>query len=98
VGAALAPLRRPDGSEAVVVSPNPLGFDEGEGEPLRLVNLPEAPDWLAVCSDTFEEFLYRFWIENELVHRLAVDETPLEALPTELRAYAVAYPRGETQP
>jgi hypothetical protein len=88
----------PDGSEAVVVCGNPLGFDDGESEPLRLVNLSDAQDWLAVCSETFEEFLYRLWIENDLFHRLAVDETPLEALPPELRAYAMAYPRDLTQP
>lgn len=87
-----------DGSEAVVVSPNSLGFDDGESEPLRLVNLNDAQDWLAVCSETFEEFLYRYWIENELFFRLAVDEMSLDALPAELRAYALAYPRDETQP
>ena len=88
----------PDGSEAVVVSPNPIGFDEGEGEPLHLVDLNAAQDWLAVCAETFEEFLYRYWIENELFFRLAVDQKSLDALPAELRAYAAAYPRDERQP
>lgn len=86
-----------DGSEAVVVTPDPLGFDDGESEPIRRVDLSDAQNWLAVCSDTFEEFLYRYWGENELFYRLAVDEVSLEALPAELRAYALAYPRDETQ-
>lgn len=88
----------PDGSEAVVVTENALGFDEGEGEPIRVVDLTNAANWMSVCSDTFEEFLYRYWIENELFFRLAVDKMSLEALPAELRAYAMAYPRDDTQP
>lgn len=87
----------PDGSEAVVVSPHPLGFDE-VGEPLRLVNLNDAQDWLAVCADTFEEFLYRHWIENELFFRLAVESMSLEGLPVDLRVYAGGYPRDGMRP
>lgn len=87
-----------DGSEAVVVSPEPLGFDDAEQEPLRVVRLEDAEGWLAVCSESFEAFLYRSWIENELFFRLAVDRTSLEALPAELRAYAKAYPRDDPQP
>lgn len=88
----------PDGSEAVVVSPESLGFDDGETEPLRLVDLKDPPDSLSVCSDSFEEFLYRFWIENELFFGLAVDKMPLKALPGELRAYAEAHPRDASPP
>jgi hypothetical protein len=88
----------PDGSEAVVVSPNPLGFDDGELEPLRVVRLEDAEGWLAVCSESFEAFLYRYWIEHELFFRLAVDRMPLEALPAELRSYAEAYPRDDPRP
>jgi hypothetical protein len=88
---------RPDGSEAVVVTPNPLGFDEGEGEPVRHVDLNDAANWMSVCSDTFEEFLYRYWIENELFFRLAVDKMSLEAVPAELLEYAMAYSRDDTQ-
>ncbi len=84
----------PDGSEAVVVSPDPLGFDNGEGEPVRLVNVDDASDRMTVCSETFEEFLYRFWIENELFFRLAVDKESADSLPTQLRAYASGYPRA----
>jgi hypothetical protein len=88
----------PDGSEAVVVTPNALGFDEGEGEPIRHVDLNEAANWLSVCSGTFQEFLYRYWVEHELFFRLAVDKMSLEVLPAELRDYAMAYPRDDTKP
>jgi len=91
----------PDGSEAVLVSLEHLGFDYGEGEesePRRLIDLSNQPPALYVCSESFEEFLYRFWVENELFHRLAIDKTPLQALPDELRSYAEAYPRNATQP
>jgi hypothetical protein len=85
----------PDGSEAVVVSPEPIGFGDGENLSPRPVDLGAAQAVLAVCSDSFEEFLYRFWIENELFFGLAVDAMPFEALPPDLRAYAERYPRGE---
>jgi hypothetical protein len=84
----------PDGSQAVVVSPDPLGFDDGEDELGRLLDVNDAPDLMTVCSETFEEFLYRFWIENELFHRLAVDKELADTLPTPLRAYAAGYPRA----
>jgi len=85
-----------DGSEAVVVSPDPLGFDVGEGDPVRLVTVDDAPDLMVVCSETFEEFLYRFWIENELFFRLAVDKVSADALPTPLREYASGHPRADS--
>ena len=88
----------PDGSEAVVGTRMPLGFDEGEGEPIRVVDLADAANWISVCSDTFGEFLYRYWIENELFYQLAVEKTSLEAMPAALREYAMAYPRDDPQP
>jgi hypothetical protein len=84
----------PDGSEAVVVSPEPFGFREAENVLPGPLELGGAEDVLAVCADSFEEFLYRFWIENELFFRLAVDGTPFEALPADLRAYAARYADG----
>ena len=73
-----------------MVSKDPPGFDGGESEPP--LDLEGAQDGLAVCSDTFEEFLYRYWIDNELFFRLAVDHEPLSALPPEMRAYVAGYP------
>ena len=66
----------------------------GTREPVRLVNVDHAPDRMSVCSETFEEFLYRFWIENELFFRLAVDKELADELPIPLRAYASGYPRA----
>ena len=82
-----------DGTESVVGSPNPLGFDDGEGFSRRLLDPASERKFLDVCSDSFEEFLYRYWAENELFFRLAVDASALEDLPIELREYANGYPR-----
>jgi hypothetical protein len=86
-----------EGAEAVLASPDPLGFDDGENEPVHFVDIATAPHELTVCADSFEEFLYRFWAENELFFRLAVDEVSLDGLPAALRAYALAYPADEAQ-
>jgi hypothetical protein len=82
-----------DGSEAVVVTPEPLGFDDGETEPIHEVYPSAWTQTLAVCADAFEQFLYHYWAMNELFFRLAVDKVPQESLPSELRAYADRYPR-----
>ena len=83
----------PDDSEAVVVSSTPLGFDDGETAPVRELRRESAPEIVAVCSDSFEEFLYRLWIENEIWFSLVQDVVELVMLPGELQAYAAAYPR-----
>lgn len=51
------------GAETVVVTRSPLGFEEA-GQP-AVVELDRASG-LEVCADGFVEFLYRFWIENEI--------------------------------
>ena len=56
---------RPDGTQAVVVSPALL--DPGEprdGEPE-----------IFQCADSFEEFLYRYWLENTLWFSLTGEAT-----------------------
>lgn len=83
----------PDGSEAVVATPEPLGFEDGEGEPILEVDLAEWGQSLAVCGDSFEQFLYHYWAMNELFFQLAVDNVPTDALSSELRKYAERYPR-----
>jgi hypothetical protein len=83
-----------NGEEAVLASPNELGYAlEGDDES-RSLDIQAAREMLAVCSDSFEEFLYRYWLEHELFHRLAVDKTTVDQLPSEMRAYALAYPRS----
>jgi hypothetical protein len=83
-----------DGSEAVVVTDRPFGFelsDEDEYGTLRAFdgNSPAA----AVCSESFSAFLFRFWIENEIWFKLTEpgSEAPLT---DEQRRYAEHYSRG----
>lgn len=74
-----------DGSEAVVVSETPLGF---EAEERRFARFDPADRDATVCADSFSEFLYRFWIDNEIYLRSvrsAADEPPLT---DEQREYA----------
>jgi hypothetical protein len=58
----------PDG-EAVVVSDDPLGFELGADESTRRELTPATME-ASVCAESFSEFLYRFWIENEIWFRL----------------------------
>jgi hypothetical protein len=58
----------PDGSESVVVTDIPLCFDLGDDD-LRVFDPRTTRAF--VCADSFSEFLYRFWIENEIWFRLA---------------------------
>ncbi len=56
----------------------PLGFDLGDQEPDEepipdVVQLDGSSD-LTLTADTVDEFLYRFWIENEIAFRAANDE------------------------
>lgn len=56
------------GNEAVVTSPEPVGFDlPGDWPPLPDV-IPVDGDRLGLraCADSFTEFIYRFWAENEI--------------------------------
>lgn len=55
-----------DGSEAVLVSETALGFEADER---RLARFDPATDDASVCAESFSEFLYRFWIENEIYFR-----------------------------
>ena len=82
------------GSESVLVTPDALGFDEDGGQPVRALDPATPGVSLAVCADSFEEFLYRYWAMNELFYRLAVDNASVRELPPELRAFAEAYPRS----
>jgi hypothetical protein len=82
----------PNGSEAVVTTPEPLGFDDGETEPVHDLDPGAWLGSLAVCADSFEQFLYHYWAMNELFFRLMRAKNP-EALRPDLRAYAERYPR-----
>ena len=59
-----------DGNESVVTTSEPVGFvlpDDDEWEPLppEVIPLDGSFD-LQVCADSVAEFLFRFWVENEL--------------------------------
>jgi hypothetical protein len=52
----------PDGEEAVVVTYRPFGFEMPDEAPLPFTQRRHS----AVCAESFSEFLYRVWIENEI--------------------------------
>jgi len=56
------------GGEAVLTSAEPVGFDLPADWPSPPSVLPVASGQadLEVCADSLAEFLYRFWIENEI--------------------------------
>jgi len=66
----------PHGGEAVVATYLPYGFDfePGETHPdydiSALTVFDPSPSDAQVCSESFSEFVYRFWIENEIWFRL----------------------------
>jgi len=76
-----------DGSEAVIVTERPLGF---EADDRRFARFDPASDDASVCAETFSEFLYRFWIENEIWFR-AVRNADQMPLTDEQRRYAEHY-------
>jgi len=77
-----------DGSEAVVVTETAFGF-EADGEPFDRLDPDEAG--VSVCAESFSEFLYRFWIENEIWFRADGDAKGEPSLTDEQRRYATHY-------
>jgi hypothetical protein len=80
----------PEGSEAVLVTESPLGFDDERGGASVHLATPDG----AVCASSFSEFLYRFWIENEIWFRVVEpdsDEPAEPPLTDEQRSYAEHY-------
>jgi hypothetical protein len=75
------------GAYAVVVSPGFYGAPEEEWQD----ETPEPSD-LAFCAESFEEFMCRFWIENELW--FAADES--QPLAPGVDAYVASYLRVST--
>jgi hypothetical protein len=55
-------------NEALLTSTEPIGINlPGDEKAPRVIPLDGEAMGLDVCADTFAEFLYRFWIENEIV-------------------------------
>ena len=82
-----------DGTECVVTSGEPVGFtldDDWEDPPPNPLPLDGSFD-LEVCADSFVEFLYRYWIENELF--FAIDSG--RSLSPVLAGYARRLPVAE---
>ena len=79
-----------DGNEAVVSTEIPYGFDTPEA-PSRFELLPTAG---VVCAESFAEFLYHFWIENEIWFALAGPADEPRPLTEEQRRYAEHYVRS----
>jgi hypothetical protein len=63
---------RPDGGHCVVVSPIPFDNAEARGQLNDYVILNNT----FFCAESFEEFVYRFWLENEIWFAME-DETTL---------------------
>jgi len=85
-----------NGREAVVVTDAPLGFELGEDEDERETVRTFDPSRgnAGVCAETFSEFLYRFWIENEIWFKLADPDAKPEPLSDEQRRYVEHYSLG----
>lgn len=80
----------PMGNESVLSTPEPIGFelpDDWEDVPPTTIPIDGTFD-VQVCADSFAEFLYRFWIENELWHAVQRGEV----LPPPLADYPAALP------
>jgi hypothetical protein len=81
-----------DGSEAVVVTELPAGFEADDDSPRAFpAGLDPASTEAAVCAESFSEFLYRFWIENEIWFALAGEGTNARPLTDEQARYAEHY-------
>jgi len=63
------------GNHSIVTSLNPYGFHLEEESTSREIDMQEEEFWL--CAPSFTEFIYRFWLENEIWFALAEEERPL---------------------
>jgi hypothetical protein len=88
-----------DGSEALVVTDRPFGFDlsDEDDEEVERVFDPGCGQ-VEVCAESFSEFVYRFWIENEIWFRLTGRATGEPPLTDEQHRYAEHYSRPQSAP
>jgi hypothetical protein len=92
-----------DGTEAVVWTYPPYGFAVGDWDgdwapdfdPLASNVFRPGASGAVVCADSFSEFLYRFWIENEIWYALAGPNSAPHELTDEQRHYVDHYVPGE---
>ena len=79
----------PEGDSAVLASPDLYGLkvensDWIENPSCRLENIDLGGLEFAYCAPSFSEFLYRFWIENEIWFALTDKRKPLSLNTLEL--------------
>jgi hypothetical protein len=85
----------PHGSEAVLAAHPPYGYDEDDvldpewGVATLMAFEIGADPTAVVCAESFSEFIYRYWIENEIIFKTA-DGQPLTG---EQRRYVDHYHR-----
>jgi hypothetical protein len=89
------------GEEAVVSTYPPYGFDLGppvdepewaaDFDPARSNEFGQGADESVVCAASFSEFLYRFWIENEIWYGLSGRDHAAPQLTPEQRHYVEHY-------
>ncbi len=75
----------PFGNHFVATSPNAYGFtfddivsDAHASYQKSEIDLQGEEIWF--CARTFNEFIYRFWLENEIWYALALEERPLTVI------------------
>ncbi len=78
------------GSQFVITSPNAYGFDYGDANQVMEIDL-EAEDEIWFCAPSFNDFIYRFWLENEVWFRVVWDKQPLASLEADCKAYVEYY-------
>ena len=66
------------GQECVIASPNAYGFEFEDTDARDEIDL--AREDVCFCAPTFIEFIYRFWLENEIWYALAWDKRPFTPL------------------
>ncbi len=63
------------GKEFVIASLNAYGFEHEDSDRRDEIDLAKENVWF--CAPSFIEFIYRFWLENEIWYALAFDKRPL---------------------
>jgi hypothetical protein len=60
-----------DAGSAVVATPRPIGFDLDEDEE-EAYWAEEQLEYVR-CAETFREFIWRWWMDNEIFYRVKVE-------------------------
>jgi hypothetical protein len=90
-----------DGTEAVVSTYPPYGFSFADADeepewasdfdPLAADVFKAGASESVICAESFSEFLYRFWIENEIWYALGGSDESTHDLTPEQRRYSEHY-------